>query len=473
MSISPGWCGYISSIAEVHVDDESQHFQTLYRFDESNNCIEPYAPLLEYFWQTGKQLRPSTQRSYVRIVGALLSYMDARDVSSLDSVSRELLGQFVDAQCNGTLHLADAERGGLFWRPRSRNVVANDLTLLNRFTDWLSNRQGTRLLNPWRKASSTERLVALRRAEHLSASSLAWSGNRGTSKSVAWARSVSVKGIDSPIEDIKSFDACRFPALLLQGFGLGDSRKSRHERERQRNALIALLLHGGGLRLSEAFHLFPEDVTLNPNDPDSALVRLYHPSLGAAPEDGKRWKIREDYLNGKYGLKPRHRVAGRFHAGWKNLALSNNREKCAVVHWFPSHWGRLFLTLFRQYLAMRPKGLNHPYLFFSEGKQHRGEPYTLASFRQAHARAVRRIGLVPERHRGNTPHGHRHAYGMALAQALVDPETIRRAMHHRSLTSQNAYTRGNEAAFIAELRAANERWEKANPMPSQIRSLLP
>jgi len=49
--------------------------------------------------------------------------------------------------------------------------------------------------------------------------------------------------------------------------------------------LITVLLHGGGLRESEPFHLYVSDVAIDPRNTKSALVRLYHPERGKAPED--------------------------------------------------------------------------------------------------------------------------------------------------------------------------------------------
>ena len=73
---------------------------------------------------------------------------------------------------------------------------------------------------------------------------------------------------------------------------------------------------------------------------------------------------------------PRTLERGRFHAGWKKLALADGHAKCAYVDWFPAFWGEVFWSLFRVYLAHRPRA-NHPFLFVSEHRHHRGEPYTV------------------------------------------------------------------------------------------------
>ncbi len=46
---------------------------------------------------------------------------------------------------------------------------------------------------------------------------------------------------------------------------------------------ITILVHGGGIRHSEAYHIWVHDVMPDPYDPELALVRVYHPIDGVAP----------------------------------------------------------------------------------------------------------------------------------------------------------------------------------------------
>lgn len=435
---------------------------------------EAFAPLIQYFLDLGTRASLSRQYRTTRVVGLLLTYLAAHGAGALEATPRRLFAEFVTALRCGTQHLDDAERHGLFWPPRQPRRVALDLQLLNDFTDWLSNRLGTRPLNAWRAATPAERLVALRRAEHRSSKALlGHAAYRASSiADAAWTRSIQVprdaRG-SSGMGAVKAFDDLLFPRLLLEGFGLADAVGARDERSRLRNALIAILLHGGGLRVSEVFHLYPSDVSVHPESPSVALVTLYHPSEGAAPaKDGLAWRDREHYLADRWKLRPRHRVRGRFHAGWKNLALSNQDENFTRVHWFPTWWGEVFLGLYRRYIAQRPV-LRHPYLFFSETKRHCGEPYTPASFKQEHARAVRRIGLIPGKNKGTTVHGHRHAYGSRLADARLPPEVIKSALHHCSLDAQDIYKQVSHAKIFACLGDATAR---LNGPDASARSLM-
>jgi hypothetical protein len=243
--------------------------------------------------------------------------------------------------------------------------------------------------------------------------------------------------------------------------------------------LITILLHGGGLRESEPFHLFVSDVGVDPQNPKSAVVRLYHPEQGAAPADyvdplsGQyNGGDREEYLRIRWRMQPRTLIEGRFKAGWKDLHLFDQRGKYALVHWFAPAWGEFFLTFFRPYIIhCRSRRSQHPFLFVSQKAGLEGDPYTVDSYRQAHARAVRRIGLVPAKALGTTPHGHRHAYGQRLADAQVDELTIQRVMHHKSPASQAVYTEPSAVAIAAALATAQSRLAgfEANPPAQDVR----
>jgi len=151
-------------------------------------------------------------------------------------------------------------------------------------------------------------------------------------------------------------------------------------------------------------------------------------------------------------------VPGRFHAGWKDLHLTDQRQKFALVHWFPSYWGEVFLNLFKVYITkVRSRHSKHPFIFVSQKEGVVGEPYTLASFRQAHAKAVRRIGLSVGKEFGTTPHGHRHTYGQLLTEAGLDPLLIQRCLHHKSQESQQVYTEPTPAMITKALSEAAQR----------------
>ncbi|MBF4254554.1 site-specific integrase, partial [Vibrio anguillarum] len=104
-----------------------------------------------------------------------------------------------------------------------------------------------------------------------------------------------------------------------------------------RDKLILLLMHGGGLRESEALTLWVTDVLEDPYNPDSAIVRIYNEIDGKAPSDPEvrsKNQKREAYLKEKYARIPRQRMKGTAHLGWKNR-LPDHKDNYIQVQWFP------------------------------------------------------------------------------------------------------------------------------------------
>jgi integrase len=107
--------------------------------------------------------------------------------------------------------------------------------------------------------------------------------------------------------------------------------------------------------------------------------------------------------------------------------------------------------------AARPAQPRPPYAFVTR----EGKPYSIDAFEDAHATAVKRIGLVPAKALGTTPHGHRHAYGQRLSDLQLDAIFLKKALHHKSLESQTVYTEPDRVKLNRAIDAALARAEKA------------
>ena len=209
-----------------------------------------------------------------------------------------------------------------------------------------------------------------------------------------------------------------------------------------RDQLILLLMHGGGLRESEALHLWLDDVLVDPDDPASVKVCIQHPEEGVAPHG---WTSRTGshtraaYLREVFNLAPRTDKAKEQYVGWKSKRLD-----AIEVYWFPREYGQVFAKLWSLYLRLlstvEKELRHHPYAFISFRKEAFGQPYTLNAFNYNYCRAVKRIGLQPSKAEGLSPHSHRHSYGRRLTQAEVHPRIIQKALHHSALDGQKPYT---------------------------------
>jgi hypothetical protein len=215
-----------------------------------------------------------------------------------------------------------------------------------------------------------------------------------------------------------------------------------------RDALIVLLLHNGP-RLSEVLHMFVHDVISDSLRAGSALVKIYHPEEGLAPDDwygddGRPIATdRQNYLRGKYGLRPRtqYRPNTAMHLGWKGATFDSRKSKHYRVWFFPREHGEVFWRLWPLYLVHRHKTMaefrtSHPFAFVNR----HGNPLGVDSFKQIHKRAMKRLGVDASWESGTTPHCHRHAYAQRLRRAGLDATWRQKLLHHASVRSQESYS---------------------------------
>jgi hypothetical protein len=353
---------------------------------------------------------------------------------------------------SGTTGEDGLDPSGLYWHPMQRRTAAMLLGCLSDFSDWLVERQGSQLLNPQRTASRFDEMLTQAAWEHKR--SRAFLGHTWSRDGAGKRRHTQARRSPKLADDQEAvpFPEKHFTGLLFHGFVRrgGGGHSDPALRLNLRDCLITLLMHGAGFRLSECFHLWVHDVAPDPNDPSLAMVRIHHPSGGQAPDDwyDERGNSirgnRAAYLAGRYALRPRNELMDMRRAGWKDPLLDG--KYFMQAYWFPTDLGRLFLHLWMLYLRQIVQiERHHPYAFVVQSGPSAGEVYSIASYKQAHAKAVQRIGVLPIRSEGGTPHAHRHAYGRRLMRAGIDPVLRRKALHHKSLGSQAVYTAPNVA----------------------------
>ena len=424
----------------------------------------PLQPLIHYILKHRYMLSESSINKLVQAVGLLIDYMEANH-PAFDNPN-DLFNTFVQRLYSGTVGLDGNDPSGLYWDARSPAVVRVLVNHLSKFSDWMAQEHGTKQLNPWRQATRAEEQLAWAAWQHQK--NRAFLGHTLSvdvaALKISRARTTLLK--KTPVidhEPVKFFPADRMVDLLFKGFIVPGKQKSPRIEERLnlRDILITMLLHYGGLRLSEPFHLYIHDVIHDDTAPGTALVKVYHPSLGQAPVDRRDAKgktvagDRASYLRDTCGLLPRneYKSTHRLHAGWKDNAL-DSKQHFMHVHWAP-HWaGELFWKLWVFYMAQRDRlNPDHPLAFVTLA----GKPYSIDAFEDAHAKAVQRIGLLPAKALGTTPHGHRHAYGQRLAGLKLDPIFLKTALHHKSLESQIVYTEPDRVRLYRAIEAAQAR----------------
>ena len=431
----------------------------------------PLKPLIQYVLQHRHMLSESNLSKLVQAVGLLIDYMEANHEAFDDP--KDLFNTFVQRLYSGTVGVDGNDPSGLYWDARTPPVVRVLVNHLSKFSDWMAQEQGSRQLNPWRQATRAEEQLAWAAWHHQKSRSFL--GHTmdvdAAALKVSRARSVLLKR--NPVidhEPVKFFPEERISDLLFKGFIVPGKQKSPRIEERLnlRDILITVLMHYGGLRMSEPFHLYIHDVIPDETAPGEALVKVYHPSLGLAPPDlrdakGKAVSCdRATYLRDKYGMLPRtdYKKTHTLQAGWKGNAL-DGAQHYMHVHWVPRWAGELFWKLWVFYMAQRDRIMaqrdrsipDHPYAFVTR----EGKPYGIKAFEDAHAKALSRIGLVAAKALGTTPHAHRHAFGQRLADLQLDAVFVKKALHHKSLESQTVYTEPDRTKLKRAIDAAESR----------------
>lgn len=403
----------------------------------------------------------SWKRRSVFAVRLLLDYMSANH--GVFDKPRDMFREFSNSLFTGTLDEHGNDSSGLRWTPRRHADATFIINLITHFTDYLSevNEDKNFQLNPLRDASPFEQKLkwaAYYQKKERAFLSHLWKQSDAL-ETVKKMRAVSKpnKPLSNNFDDtVVAFPDARITELIYHGFVLPgkDNKDKLHERLNLRDVLITMLMHYGGLRISEVCHLYTQDIAELTGSSLKEVVKVYHPSEGMAPT-GERITRRE-FLLRKFRLKPRNELSGsrKQYAGWKDPLLTNSKEQFFTVEWFPGSARESFYFLWKLYIKYQrvepTKDALHPYAFTSKT----GAPFTIKGYHQSAKRAVERIGLKYSKYSGTTPHAHRHSYGQNLAKSGVPPIVIRAAMHHKSMESQLVYTRPTEKEVRLQLARA-------------------
>lgn len=378
----------------------------------------------------------------------LIEFINAN--KQMFSKASEMLRAFSQALVEGTINPVTLDDpSDLFWSPRRLEDANNLLSLITVYTDWLAEQPGhdKLRLNPFFKATSTEQRLNwcayYHRHSRVFLNHLM--GDEGDKNRLGFVRSIAImKPQMFDVPSVKRFSENKIQKLLDEGFVRAGSKAdySDHDKIDYKGQAITLLMHYGGVRKSEALHLYINDIILD-GKRNEAIVRVYHPQIGNSPDP--IFKTRKEFLAKEYQLRPRNEVhkSERLHLGWK-APLLTDKKGFFQVHFFPPSKAREFLLVWANYLKYQrvepAKGREHPYAFTNRD----GQPETIKNFQRLHVNAVRRIGLNHGKYHGTSEHGHRHSYGYRLAAHGFTQVEIQKAMHHKSPDSCLVYTQPSD-----------------------------
>ena len=423
----------------------------------------PLAPLVDYCLARHDRSL-SWMRKLVSAVGLFLDYLE---VNPDEREQWLLFRNFANALYLGTY---DVETGldpsGLCWEAMPHSTVGYIVLQLTEFFDWLGKgNPAAAKLNPRYQGGAYDQRMD--QAAYIYRRNKAFLGHTWATnpepegRVTRTKRAPKVEGAPPP-----EFPDDRFEDLLFKGFLVA----GKHD---YRGMLITLLMHGAGFRVSEPFHLYVADVAPNPLDPTSALVRIHHPELGVAPDGWRNQKGKESnrraYLAAKWAMHPRGDSVNN-EVGWKDNLLDGKYYMQA--QWFDPVYGKWFLQIWALYMRqVAVLDRNHPFAFVNLHRAPIGGMYSLPAFKKAHKEAVLRIGLPYGKAHGTTEHGHRHSYAQRLRRAGISKLMIKGFMHHKSLESQDGYTRPTHAEARDALAAAAQNMQQAargRVLPEQL-----
>lgn len=420
-------------------------------------------PLLDYCLARSHNRSISWMKKVVLAVTLFLRYVKANPD---EPDSYRLFQNFAQRLYSGTFdHTTGLDPSNLCWQPYSINNAGDIIHRLSELFSWLGEmRPEAKKINPKYAEDAFDRkmdeIAYLYRREKAFLGH-GWAANPGPHQTGYRTRRKMTPRVAQ--SEPPAFPDDRFEEFLFRGFKVA----GKHD---YRGMLITLLLHGGGLRVSEPFHLYLQDVFPSPENNKCATVLVHHPHQGYAPSDWKeqsnkvRTGNRAQYLAEKYALSPRTAILGSQGAGWKNPRLDH--KFYMSVYWFHPWFGEWFKDLWLRYLEqVACLDRNHPFAFVNLYHEPRGSMYTIDKFTKAHGSAVERLGLVVRKQAGTTPHGHRHAYGRRLKNGGLDMLMIQRCMHHASEESQLVYTQATMRETLTALREASGRMQGTQSLP--------
>ncbi|WP_446639309.1 gamma-mobile-trio recombinase GmtY [Vibrio rotiferianus] len=374
-------------------------------------------------------------------VELLLKFIE-RQVSNFSSAT-DLLRAFVEALQFGTIQ-SGQDDSGLFWSPRRNEDVNVLLGHITGYCDYLDTHHGTNLpkLSPLRKTTHAEERMQW--CAYYRRHSRCFLNHLVKPSTQQFSLTRRVRGPQRhpvEVEEVYRFSEDRIEDLFLYGF------VSTAGEPDYGSQLILMLMHFGGLRLSECFHIYTQDIVVDPKS-GAALISVFHPSDGDSPDE--RFSNRREYLANKR-LKPRDEYprSHKLYAGWKEPLLTSGNLSFDVM-FYPTSKAVEFTLLLQKYLSIKPAS-ESPFLFVNS----KGNPESKKNFNQKHNRAVQRIGLEPCKSLGTTPHAHRHSYGYRLSQGGFSQLEIQKAMHHKNPDSCLVYLKPSDDEVRCQMRGAH------------------
>ncbi|MEY9970972.1 hypothetical protein ABH966_001336 [Lysinibacillus sp. RC46] len=274
---------YVRVLTKTYKDNTGRSIELYSLLVEHNGETSLLHPLHEYQLKN-HVMSKSWHNKLIQAVELMLDYMNANQ--HCFSSPKAFFESFAESMYSGTIGEDGYDPSGLYWLPKKTTTANNLLYLLTQFSDWLAENYNVKPLNPWRNATSYEERLNWMAQNNKSHRSFLGhlDSSLKTSETAKKARNLKLRRAPSGENSgTKAFPEDKINELLWEGFKKTDKKNNLSflESYNWRDIAITILMHGGGIRHCEAYHLWVHDVMPDPYDPNLALVRIYHPVDGA------------------------------------------------------------------------------------------------------------------------------------------------------------------------------------------------
>ncbi|MFG6580391.1 tyrosine-type recombinase/integrase [Sulfitobacter sp. 1A13191] len=454
-----------------------------------------FLPLIDYFIDQERR-GLNWKRQAARAVGLFYDFclsFKFDDTNSILNPHSVTIKAFVKSLQTGTIPRKGIDESGLFWAPASANVVCETVRHLDQFIGFanscVANKEANHPLKSLHAAFSAaptnqeEMIRFLMTAKRKNSKSFMRHVKDDDVEAGRQQRAARDNlGIDKPAHNwtaVKAIDPTLVARIIEVGFLKNENAETLVDREDVTAKMIFLLLIGCGLRRSEPFHMWFNDITYPVLDNEErCLPMLRHPSEAGTYIVGENLN-RAQYLR-QIGMIPRHKSNLKaIHAGWKNLPVDRDTHQ-TETYFIHQTLEYEFQSYYSAYLDIRRDLMNariqrgeghHPFLFVSMGEDRSrgasciGNPYSIPAFTNAWSRALNRVEKVfgepiPRgKEHATTPHACRHRYGRILEEAGAPQKAIQSALNHRHPLSQKVYTEPEYHRVNAALQSARKDQE--------------
>lgn len=187
---------------------------------------------------------------FIQATSLLLDYMEAN--KGLFEDPKMLFQTFAKRLYTGTIGEDGLDPSGLYWVPSSTDNVNKHIHRLTAFTDWLANKHGAEPMNPLRDATPHEQRLNYAAWYRKNQNDfLGHIEDKTVNRTIRKARTMKGRTPLTKAED----DALAFPDKHWESFYKDGIGGAKDPRVALRDKLMLLLMHGGGLRESEAIAL--------------------------------------------------------------------------------------------------------------------------------------------------------------------------------------------------------------------------